>query len=101
MTADGGHPRDHDLSDRARLHAHLGAAWRAMRDHLPVTVALFESTVAEGPRSGRAWQRLIEDTDMLRDHLEHLRAQGHPLPGDSALIVPRWARCSACSPTPC
>ncbi|MFE1318442.1 TetR/AcrR family transcriptional regulator [Kitasatospora phosalacinea] len=82
------HPRDHDLADRDQLHAHIGASWQAMRDHLPVTIAVFESIVAEGPRSGRAWQRLVADTDVLRDHLDYLREQHRPLPGDPALLAP-------------
>ncbi|MFD7731004.1 TetR/AcrR family transcriptional regulator [Kitasatospora phosalacinea] len=82
------HPRDHDLTDRGQLHAHIGASWQAMRDHLPVTIAMFESIVAEGPRSGRAWQRLVADTDVLRDHLDYLHEQGRPLPGDPALLAP-------------
>ena len=53
----GGHPRDHDLADREQLHAHLEAAWRTMRDNLPVVIALFESTMAGAPHSGR---RILE-----------------------------------------
>jgi AcrR family transcriptional regulator len=86
MTADE-HPRDHDLTDRAQLRAHLSVAWHVMRDNLPVMVALFESsmTAEDGPDQG--WRRLVEDTDALRDHLEYLREQGRELPGDPTLVA--------------
>ena len=83
----GDHPREHDLTDRAHLHSHLGAAWHVMRANLPVVVALYEQAMADGPRSGRLWQRLVEDTAMFRDHLEYLREQGHRLPGDPVLVA--------------
>jgi AcrR family transcriptional regulator len=81
------HPGAHDLTDREQLRRHLAVAWRVMRANLPVMAALYESSVAAGLGSGRAWQRLVEDTGMLREHLEYLAARGHGLPGDPALVA--------------
>lgn len=82
------HPREHDLSDRAELHAHLDIAWNTFRDNLPVVVALFQSMVADEPGSGRAWRDLAADTDMLRDHLVWLEERGHTLPGPPKVLAP-------------
>ena len=83
---DGGHP-PHDLTDPAQLRQHLAAAWGVMRDNRPVMTALFEQTMAAGPASGALWERLADDTSMLRDHLEYLQARGDTLPGDPTLIA--------------
>jgi AcrR family transcriptional regulator len=77
----------HDLTDHAQLREHLAVAWGVMRDNRPVMIALFESALADGPTSGALWNRLTTDTSVLREHLEYLRAQGHTLPGDPALIA--------------
>lgn len=81
------HPHDHDLTDRRQLRAHLAVAWQVMRDNLPVVVALYESTMTAGLGTGRLWQRLYDDTSVLRDHLEYLRERGQDLPGEPALIA--------------
>jgi len=58
-----------------------------MRANLPVVAALHESAIAEGLGSGRAWAQLVEDTGMLRVHLDYLRDRGHVLPGDPTLVA--------------
>ncbi|WP_432976090.1 TetR/AcrR family transcriptional regulator [Dactylosporangium sp. CA-233914] len=81
------HPREHDLTDREQLHAHLRIAWTVMREHRAVQVALFQSMVADDPGSGRAWRDLTSQTTVLREHLEWLRERGHELPGEPELIA--------------
>jgi AcrR family transcriptional regulator len=80
------HP-PHDLTDPGQLRDHLAVAWNVMRGNRSVMSALFESAMAAGPASGALWQRLTEDTVMLREHLEYLRGRGHQLPGDPTLIA--------------
>lgn len=80
------HPREHDLTDPAQLRDHLAVAWTAMRDNLPVVIALTEDGMAKGAGSGEYWRRLTEDTETLRSHLEYLRERGHTLPGEPELI---------------
>jgi AcrR family transcriptional regulator len=77
----------HDLTDPGQLRDHLAVAWSVMRANRSVMSALFESAMAAGPASGALWARLTEDTVMLREHLEYLRARGHQLPGDPTLIA--------------
>jgi len=80
------HP-PHDLTDPGQLRDHLAVAWSVMRANRSVMSALFESAVAAGPASGALWERLAEDTVVLREHLEYLRGRGHQLPGDPTLIA--------------
>jgi AcrR family transcriptional regulator len=77
----------HDLTDPGQLRDHLAVAWNVMRDNRSVMNALFESALAAGPASGALWERLTEDTVMVREHLEYLRGTGHQLPGDPELIA--------------
>jgi AcrR family transcriptional regulator len=84
--AGDGHP-PHDLAAPGQLRDHLAVAWQVMRDNRPVMTALLEAAMTAGPASGVLWDRLAQDTGVLREHLEYLRDQGRPLPGDPALIA--------------
>jgi AcrR family transcriptional regulator len=81
------HPREHDLTDRAQLRAHLAVAWYLMKDNLPAVVALYESAMTDGHSPDQAWEMLTRDTSVLREHLEWLADQGRPLPGDPTLVA--------------
>ncbi|MGQ4491050.1 TetR/AcrR family transcriptional regulator [Streptomyces sp. SAS_281] len=81
------HPADHDLTDQAQLRAHLAVAWGVIRDHLPVIVAMMQTTFAGPPSEGRAWASLAGDTGVFREHLAWLRDRGHLLPGDPAVVA--------------
>ncbi|WP_240799621.1 hypothetical protein [Streptomyces sp. A1277] len=68
-----------------------------IRDHLPVIVALMQTSFAAPPREGRVWASLAGDTGAFREHLAWLRERGHPLPGGPAVVAAamgRWSRCS-------
>ena len=80
------HP-PHDLTDPGQLRDHLAVAWNVMRGNRSVMSALFESAMAAGPASGALWERMTEDTVMLREHLEYLQGRGQQLPGDPTLIA--------------
>ena len=85
--AEEAHPEEHHLTDRAQLRAHIGTAWIVLRDHLPVVVALMQSAMTDNLAAGRGWRSLLEDTDLLRQHLEALADKGHPLPGTPELVA--------------
>lgn len=58
-----------------------------IRDHLPVIVALMQTSFAAPPREGRVWASLAGDTGVFREHLAWLRERGHPLPGGPAVVA--------------
>jgi AcrR family transcriptional regulator len=84
--ASGDHP-PHDLTDPQQLRDHVQVAWNVMSENRPVMIALFELALAAGPASGALWERLAEDTEMFRRHLEYLGESGRPLPGNPALVA--------------
>ncbi|WP_019634382.1 TetR/AcrR family transcriptional regulator [Actinomadura atramentaria] len=84
----GGHPPDHDLTDRGQLRDHVRVAWAVYRDNLPVVVARMQRMLAGEPGAGLLWKSLATETGVYRDHLEYLRERGHRLPGDPALLAP-------------
>jgi AcrR family transcriptional regulator len=81
------HPADHDLADAAQLREHLAIGWRVFEDHLPVMVALFQSNLVGDLGDGRAWRSLVEETAMLREHLEAARDAGRHVPGDPEIVA--------------
>ncbi|WP_027342757.1 TetR/AcrR family transcriptional regulator [Hamadaea tsunoensis] len=81
------HPREHDLTDRVHLREHVALTWRLYRENLAVVVAQTQSVMTADLGAGRAWRSLADGTEILRDHLEDLRAKGHRLPGDPALVA--------------
>jgi len=85
VAGDGDPP--HDLAAPGQLRDHLAVGWQVMRDNRPVMTALLEAAMTAGPASGALWDRLAQDTVVLREHLEYLRDQGRPLPGDPALMA--------------
>ena len=85
--AGAAHPVDHDLCDRDQLRAHIAVAWGVFREHLPVVVAQFQSSIVDNLGEGRAWRSLVADTADLREHLAHAAAQGRALPGDPELVA--------------
>jgi AcrR family transcriptional regulator len=80
-------PEQHDLTDPAQLRAHLAVGWRVIRANLPVVRALFEAMVATGLGSGVMWERLSQDTELMREHLEYSASSGHELPGDARILA--------------
>lgn len=82
-----GHAADHDLADPGTLREHVAVAWQVFEDHLPVMVALFQSTVSGDLATGAAWRSLAGETAVFREHLEAARDAGRHVPGDPELVA--------------
>lgn len=87
----------HDLTDPGQLRARLAVTWGVIRDHLPVIVALMQTSFAAPPREGRVWASLAGDTGVFREHLAWLRERGHPLPGGPAVVAAAMGAMVSCS----
>jgi AcrR family transcriptional regulator len=83
----GAHPREHDLTDRAQLRAHVAVTWQVMKDNFPVMVAMRDAAAAKGAGAAELWEQLVDDTSVLKDHLDYAREQGRDLPGDPTLLA--------------
>ncbi len=69
------------------IRGHVTACWTALRTHRPTAIGLLQQATAAAPASGRLRAELMTWTAPLREHLEHRRDRGEPLPGDPELLA--------------
>ena len=84
VTARGGH---HDLADPAQLRSHVAATWYGYRDHLPEISALLQAGLVHEGLARRVREMRAARVRAIEEHLVDLRAAGHELPGDPAVVA--------------
>lgn len=83
----GSHGNTHDLSDRAHLRWHVEVVWRTYQRHSAEIRALNEAAIVNEAFARRLMELRVSETQVLRDHLEQMRAAGVRLPGEVHLVA--------------
>src|SRR5438046_913636 len=84
VTARGGH---HDLADPAQPRSPVAATWYGYRDHLPEISALLQAGLVHEGLARRVREMRAARVRAIEEHLVDLRAAGHELPGDPAVVA--------------
>lgn len=81
------HGHRHDLADPAELRNHVATTWYVYRDHLPEISALMEAGLVHTRLARRVRELRAGRVRIIEEHLVDLRAAGHELPGDPAIVA--------------
>lgn len=81
------HTPVHDLTNRAHLRWHMEAVWNTYRKHRALLIALQEAAMASPAFAQRTQSIRYEETEVLRDHLEQMQAQGVVLAGRPEILA--------------
>ena len=77
----------HDLADPGELRNHVATTWYVYRDHLPEISALIEAGLVHERLARRVRELRAGRVRIIEEHLVDLRAAGHELPGDPAIVA--------------
>jgi AcrR family transcriptional regulator len=77
----------HDLADPAELRDHVATTWSVYRDHLPEISALTQAALVHERLARRLRELRAGRVRAIEARLVDLRAAGHELPGDPAVVA--------------
>jgi AcrR family transcriptional regulator len=81
------HTAVHDLTNREHLRWHVEAVWSMYKKHRPLLIALQEAAMTSAAFAKRLQAIRYEETALLRDHLDEMKASGVVLAGRSAVLA--------------